>query len=77
MDLSENDVIMIGTAPVGDLVILDNGVVKIVGRDDVGISLVEMGCQAFHHCDNMATTIIDHSVLGLVPACQRCEGILS
>ncbi len=76
--LTENDLIIIAAAPLGSLEVLDSGdVVKVLDRTEDRTWYVVMGCEAFRGCDSMATSIIDHPIIGQVPACERCRGILS
>lgn len=78
MEFSENDVILIGTAAPGSLVIIDAGQVIKVGEQSGGsVSLMIMGCQLYALCENDASTIADHPIIGQVPACERCRGTLS
>jgi hypothetical protein len=34
-------------------------------------------CEWFAHCENDATGVMDHPVIGFVPICDRCRGFLS
>ncbi len=78
MELSENDRRVFDTASTGDVVILDSGeVVRVTERIGQNVWLRVMECQAFHHCEGMASLIMDHPILGRVPACESCKGILS
>jgi len=43
---------------------------------DPYIGEVEVGtCEWFAACGNPATTVLEHPVLTLVPACERCAGL--
>lgn len=40
---------------------------------DDGGNVIEVGCAWFALCDNAATRVREHPVLGSVPICARCD----
>lgn len=72
IEFSELDLCKLALAEPGDLLALDSMVVRI-GQVRAGdLDFMIQGCQVFLLCPNDAAIIVDHGVLGLIPACQRC-----
>lgn len=78
MILSDSDRTQLESMNVDDVMISEAGqVLKIIDcyhdMDDREImAVVILSCRIFAVCANDASTIIQHSVLGPIPACQRC-----